>query len=72
MYGKGNRIMYEIPNNILLCKDCKNYNRFKDIPYGLCYILKRTMKDTDFCSYAQKRVMLFCIDDHKYSGLIDE
>ena len=57
---------------VVNCVECKHYKRFNDIQYGECGILKKTMKDTDFCSYAEKKKLFLCIDDHTHSGLIDE
>lgn len=54
---------------LIRCSECKKYRSFGN-GYGECSIFRHTMKDKDFCSYAEWRDAGY--DDHDHSGLIEE
>ena len=57
------------PENVP-CICCRKYKPFGN-GYGECNVFKHTMKDNDFCSYAEER-QLPEYDDHDVSGLLDD
>lgn len=68
--------MYKKPEILqkpnLPCLNCGKYRPFGN-GYGICGIFGHTMKDKDFCSYAEeKEAPLPEYDDHTESGLLDD
>ncbi len=40
---------------IIVCKDCKHYNRKTSLPLGMCGKFANIMRDFDFCSCGERR-----------------